>query len=73
VTVKTTSAEGIVKVLSRRKTPVTKAFIAEKTGINPRTVYRTLYDLTTEGKVSITGTVQSGKVGRPANLYLLTQ
>lgn len=65
-----TTKDVTVSFLTGRKRPVTAAYIAEKTGLNPATVQSTLRQLRIDEEVQVVGTLSTGKQGRPAVLYV---
>lgn len=68
-TLNKTAADKVLSALSRRKTPLTISKLADKTGINRNTIKTAVTGLEYDGLITRTGTVQTGKRGRPAILF----
>lgn len=68
-TLNKTAADKVLSTLSRRKSPLTISELATKTGINRGTISSAVTGLEYDGLIVRTGTMQTGKRGRPAILF----
>lgn len=70
---KTSNSEAILKTLKRGpKKGLTAATIAERAGLKLSSTRTTLWDLRQTGAVDRIGATETGSVGRPSYLYVVS-